>query len=315
MQTHAVSNKNAPAAATGRWRKIGHIYQPSGKLAWARSHGANPIAEHVDGDLFRIYFSARDDRNRSSIGCITIDLKNPNKILDEAQEPILGPGELGMHDDSGASIGCIVNVSQARYLYYMGWNLAVTVPWKNNIGLAISEGPGQPFKRHSTFPVLALNEQDPFTISYPWVTIENGIFRMWYGSNLKWGPVKEDMLHIIKYAESKDGINWERKDQIVINQESPAEYAICKPCVLRDERGYWMWFCSRGHRYRIQLAHSDDGITWTRLGRDNIDVSESGWDADMIEYPCVFEHKGERYLLYSGADYGRTGFGIAVLER
>jgi hypothetical protein len=34
----------------------------------------------------------------------------------------------------------------------------------------------------------------------------------------------------------------------------------------------------------------------------------------MIEYPCVFDHKGARYMLYAGNGYGRTGFGLAVLE-
>jgi len=34
----------------------------------------------------------------------------------------------------------------------------------------------------------------------------------------------------------------------------------------------------------------------------------------MIEYPYVFDHGGEKYMLYNGDSYGRTGFGIAVLE-
>lgn len=115
-QTNLLENKT-------KWKKLGHVYKPSGELPWALSHAANPIAEHMKDDLFRVYFSARDEKNRSSIGYIVIDINNPQKILDEAKEPVLGPGELGMHDDSGASIGCIVKVNGARYLYYMGWNL------------------------------------------------------------------------------------------------------------------------------------------------------------------------------------------------
>ncbi|MBB5866436.1 hypothetical protein [Xanthomonas sp. 3058] len=34
----------------------------------------------------------------------------------------------------------------------------------------------------------------------------------------------------------------------------------------------------------------------------------------MIEYPFVFDHAGQRYMLYNGNDYGRSGFGLAVLE-
>lgn len=297
------------------WRKLGRIFQPSGELDWACSHAANPVPEHVEGDIFRIYFSARDGRNRSSIGYIIIDLAADGRVLEIPREPVLRPGDLGMFDDCGASIGCILRVGEARYLYYMGWNLAVTVPWKNAIGLAVSESASAPFRRWSRFPIVPLDETDPYTISYPWVMQDNGRYRMWYGSNLRWGPEKKDMLHVIKYAESDDAIHWERPDHIVINSTSPEENAICKPCVLKDADCYRMWFCSRGEKYRIQHAVSKDGFQWTRLGPDDIDVSAEGWDSDMIEYPCVFDHNGRRFMLYAGNAFGATGFGLAAFER
>jgi hypothetical protein len=297
------------------WRKLGKVFQPSGELDWARSHAANPIAEHVEGDVFRVYFSARDEKNRSSIGYVVVDLSDGARVLEVPREPVLRPGDLGMFDDCGASVGCIVPVGGARYLYYMGWNLAVTVPWKNAIGLAVSESADGPFRRVSRFPVVPLDETDPYTISYPWVMRDGGRYRMWYGSNLRWGPEKRDMLHVIKYGESADGVNWERPDEVVIDSASPDEYAICKPCVVKDEDCYRMWFCSRGEKYRIQHAVSGDGRAWTRLGRDEgIDVSPGGWDSDMIEYPCVFDHGGRRFLLYAGDGFGATGFGLAVWE-
>jgi hypothetical protein len=297
------------------WRKLGKIFQPSGELAWARTHAANPIAEHVEGDVFRIYFSARDEKNRSSIGYVVIDLARDGRVLEVPTEPVLPPGELGMFDDCGASIGCILPVGSARYLYYMGWNLAVTVPWKNALGLAISEAPGRPFRRVSRFPIVPLDEVDPYTISYPWVLSDGGRYRMWYGSNLRWGAEKKDMFHVIKYAESADAIHWNKADKIVLDSNAPEEYAICKPCVLKDRDAYRMWFCSRGEKYRIQHATSSDGVSWTRLGKDEgIDVSREGWDSDMIEYPCVFDHGGRRWLLYAGDGYGATGFGLAVQE-
>ncbi len=298
------------------WRKLGHVFRPAGDLPWARSHAANPVAEYIQGDLFRIYFSARDERNRSSIGSLVIDLEEPTRVLDVNPTPVLTPGELGMFDDSGVSIGCILPVGEARYLYYMGWNLAVTVPWKNELGLAISTRPGAPFERLSRFPIMRLDETDPYTLSYPWVLREGNRYRMWYGSNLRWGAAKQDMLHVIKYAESDDAIHWERSGKVVIDSASPEENAICKPCVLREANGYRMWFCCRPYaeKYRIHVAESNDGIEWKRLGEDDIGVSRDGWDSDMIEYPCVFDHGGHRYLLYSGNGFGKAGFGIAVLE-
>ena len=298
-----------------KWRKLGRVFQPSGDLEWARSHAANPTPEHVAGNIFRIYFSSRDANNRSSIGYVVIELSDAPRVLEIPQEPVLRPGDLGMFDDCGASIGCILRLGDARYLYYMGWNLAVTVPWKNALGLAISKSPDEPFQRVSRFPVVPLDEIDPYTISYPWVMRDDDRFRMWYGSNLRWGPEKKDMLHVIKYAESSDAVHWQKSDRIIIDSQSSDENAICRPCVVREADGYRMWFCARGEKYRIHQAVSKEGLSWTRLGQDQgLDVSAAGWDDEMIEYPCVFDHDGRRFMLYSGNSFGRTGFGLAVQE-
>lgn len=292
------------------WRKLSHVYTPNGTLPWARSHAANPISEHIRGDRFRIYFSTRDDENRSSIGWVEVDIKHPSRILAAADEPVLTPGDLGMFDDSGCSIGCVLPVDGRRYLYYMGWHLTVRLPWQNALGLAISDDLDGPFRRHARFPIVPLDETDPYTISYPWVMRDGSRFRMWYGSN-----VAGDMRHLVKYAESDDGIRWQRKGEIAIDFGFPGEYAICKPCVLKTGDFYEMWFCSRGETYRVRYATSADGIAWRRSPKlPGIDVSAHGWDSEMIEYPCVFEHEGLRYMLYAGNGFGRTGFGLAVLE-
>jgi len=76
-----------------------------------------------------------------------------------------------------------------------------------------------------------------------------------------------------------------------------------------------MWYSYRGSKYRIGYAESKDGISWIRKDSEvGIDVSSSGWDSDMIEYPHVFDHGGQLYMLYNGNGYGKTGIGLAVLE-
>ena len=62
-------------------------------------------------------------------------------------------------------------------------------------------------------------------------------------------------------------------------------------------------------------AESPDGISWTRSpGAPGLDVSDEGWDSQMVCYPFVLDHGGRRYMFYNGNGYGRTGFGVAVLE-
>ena len=57
-------------------------------------------------------------------------------------------------------------------------------------------------------------------------------------------------------------------------------------------------------------------MNWTRDDENPLlDVTRGDWDSDMLCYPHVFECDGEVYLLYNGNEFGRYGFGLAVLER
>jgi hypothetical protein len=75
-----------------------------------------------------------------------------------------------------------------------------------------------------------------------------------------------------------------------------------------------MWFASRGARYEIASAISANGIAWTRCPEGGLSPARSGWDSEMVAYPWLFDWRGDRYLLYNGNDYGRTGIGLAVWE-
>jgi hypothetical protein len=296
-----------------RWTKVGRIFCPEDNFTWMRSHAAGPLAEHLEDDRYRIYFGCRDAANRTSIGSLELDISRPDRILHLASEPAIGPGQAGLFDDSGTSTGCLVRNGSERYFYYLGWNLGVTVPWRNTIGLARSAGPDGPFAKCSRAPLLDRSDVDPFSISYPWVMRDGDRWKMWYGSNLNWGASAPDMAHVIKYAESPDGIHWQRDGIIAINFASPGEYAIAKPCVVKDGSQYRMWYSYRGPSYRIGYAESSDGIHWQR--RDDavgIDVSPEGWDSESIQYACVFRHRDRLHMLYNGNSYGKTGFGLAI---
>ena len=230
-----------------------------------------------------------------------------------AREPVVAPGAPGLFDDSGASMGCLVRDGERMLLFYVGWNLGVTVPWRNSIGLAVRDGRDGPFVKASAAPVLDRSAEDPYTLSYPHILRENGVWRMWYGSNLIWGPSPADMRHVIKYAESEDGLRWERRGRTAVGLQGADETAVCRPWVMKDAGRHRMWFCGRGEVYRLGRADSPDGVTWTRdPAGAGLDVSPDGWDSEMIAYPSLFEHRGRRYLLYNGNRYGQTGFGLAV---
>lgn len=281
-----------------------------------KSHAAVPIAESLGGDLYRIYFSSRDEFNRSVTGYAVIDITRPNHILDLSTKPVLVPGELGEFDDSGAMATWLATQDGRKRLYYIGWNLGITVPFRNSIGLAVSEK-GSEFVRYARGPIVDRTMHEPHFCASCCVMPGEEFWRMWYLSCTGWRlrNGKPEHSYHIKYAESFDGIDWQRDGIVAIDFADDNEYAISRPSVMRDDDNWKMWYSFRGQSYRIGYAESKNGRQWSRLDHTvGIDVSKTGWDSEMIEYPFVFDHKDQRYMLYNGNGYGLTGFGLAVLE-
>lgn len=280
-----------------------------------KSHAAVPIAAHIADDYFRIYFSSRDSLSRAHTGYIVIDLARPEHILELSQKPVLSPANLEF-DDSGAMATWLTNFGEKRMLYYQGWNLGVTVPFRNSIGLAIADRHG-PFERFAKGLIMDRTPWEPHFCASSCVLQEGNLWRMWYLSCVEWLKTQNTPRHRyhIKYAESSNGSEWKRHGLVAVDFSGDDEYAISRPSVIRDAELWRMWFSHRGRAYQIGYAESGDGFNWIRRDDDvGIGLSETGWDSEMIEYPFVFDHRGRRYMLYNGNGYGKTGFGLAVGE-
>lgn len=300
-----------------QWKKIGLIFRPDTRFKWMQTHAALPVANHINGDIFRIYFSSRDKQNRSHIGYFEIDITNPLKILNVSKEPVLAPGPLGYFDDHGVYASSVVRHEGRLYMYYIGWNPGLTPPlFYSSIGLAISEDGGKTFIKHSKVPILTRSEYDPCLVTSPFVLKEEEKWHMWYISGYRWkllDGVPQSYYHI-KYAESIDGIKWIRKGVVCIDHQSKEEKNIARPCVIKEGDLYRTWYSfDRGEGYRIGYAESSDGIYWTRKDKEaGIDVSHSGWDSNALAYPWVFSHKGRKYMFYNGNNFGKDGIGLAI---
>jgi predicted GH43/DUF377 family glycosyl hydrolase len=301
------------------WEKKGMIFHTNNQFIWMKTHASFPIIEKLTSDIHRIYFSPRDEKNRSHIAFIEIDMNNPKEILRISKNPVMIPGKMGSFDDSGVMASSIVNYKGKKLLYYLGWNQGVTVPYRNAIGIAQSEDGGETFSRIFEGPIIDRSPTEPFFTASCEVKIEKDLFRMWYLSCTGW-ELKDGIpapRYHIKYAESIDGITWKREGIISIDYRNENEWAISTPRVIKTGNLYKMFYSHRGEKsYRIGYAESIDGITWIR--KDNkigIDVSKGGWDSEMIEYPFVIEHNKKQILFYNGNEYGKTGIGYAILKQ
>lgn len=305
-----------------KWVKLGQIFCPTKHFNWMNSHASVPFVGSLEGQIAKIYFSSRNKNQESSIGWIWYDLEKL-AVLEVGENPCLSKGELGSFDDSGVMGSCMVETNSALRMYYIGWNLGVTVPFRNAIGIAESYDNGKTFQKLFKGPVLDRSNREPHFVASNCVLFDKNIFKMWYLSCTEWIKDKNGKIHHkyhIKYAESNDGIDWNREGKVAIDFKDDYEYAISVPRVIKDSHSdYKMWFSARGTKdsstYRICYAESTDGTQWIRKDREvGINTSAEGWDAEMIEYPCVFDYKESRFMLYNGNGYGRTGFGLALLD-
>lgn len=300
-----------------QWVKKGLIIEPKTvKRDWMITHAMDPTVDHLQGDIFRVYFCGRNKKNISAIGYADININNPTKILKTPKKPVLDVGELGCFDDNGVTASWIITHKNKKYLYYIGWKPRSTTRFGLMTGLAISTDNGETFKKYSRSPILQLTNLEPFSIlTAPCVIKQNNLWKMWYVSCVGW--IHPDLpRYNIKYAQSKDGINWEQNGIVCIDFKSAKETALARPCVLYEDELYKMWYSykTKTTGYRMGYAESENGLNWKRLDHlVGINVSKSGWDSEMIEYPYVFNHKDEKYMLYNGNGYGINGVGLAIL--
>ena len=295
------------------WLKKGNIFS----YHWAQL----PVVDTENNNFWRVYYSHRID-NKSYPKFFDIEKGNPNNIINICSEPILSLGELGTFDQAGVMPSEIITFNNKKYLYYIGWTNRKDVPYFNTIGLAISEDNGKTFNKFSTGPIFGSSYKEPGYTGTISILIENNIWRAWYLSCRKWeehnGIVEP--LYDIKYAESKNGIDWEPFDVTCISLKRN-EGGISQAKVIKENNKYYMWYSVRNktdyrtnknNSYRIKIATSTDGILWHTDDQIELDVSENGWDSIMVEYPYVVLHNSKKYMFYNGNGFGKEGIGYAI---
>lgn len=308
-----------------KWTKRGLIFKPDNNYDWMVSHASIPVVDRVDDDVLRIYFGTRDEQGRSHLAYIEVEAENPQNILYVHDRPILPLGKLGTFDDNGIMPSWIVNHNNKKFLYYIGWNPQVTVPYRLSIGLAISEDGGESLRKYSEGPICDRAIDEPYFNTAPCVLVICSTWKMWYVSCTGWEIINgwpEPFYHV-KYAESSDGIHWRRTGRVCIDYDDFAG-AFGRPCVFKENGMYKMFYSYRSAKdyrtdprqsYRLGYAESMDGIDWIRKDYEvGIDRSDSGWDSEMMEYCYLYEHRGRKYMLYNGNGFGRSGFGYAILD-
>lgn len=313
------------------WKKLGKVFTPQEVQGrpWLKEFAQAP-SSLIFEDFVRVYFSCRPpaDANGQYVSYsayVDLDRANLFKVLHVSEQPILSLGGSGEFDEFGTYPVSVIRHDDEIRAYYAGWTRCESVPFNVAIGVATSRDGGKTFTKLGPGPVLSFTPEEPFVLSGPKIRRFNDVWFLWYIAGRKWKMVdgRAEPVYKIRMATSPDGIRWNRLNKDLIDSRIEEDEAQASPDVFYANGKYHMFFCYRyssdyrgkAHGYRIGYASSINLTDWLRDDvKAGIDVSEDGWDAEMISYPHVFELDGKTYLSYLGNQVGRNGFGIALLD-
>lgn len=317
-----------------KWKKLGKIFDPT------EHHLPNNCIEYaqspqvvVKDDIVRIYFSTRerDPKNGkflSHVAFVDMDKKFEN-IVKVADSTVIPLGELGTFDEHGIFPINLLKQGNEIFAYTCGWNRRSSVSVDTGVGFAKSTDGGLTFDKLGNGPILGPSINEPFLVGDAFVQKYSDTFHMWYMFGTQWQAYEAgsapDRTYKIGHATSTDGINWLKEDGVqVIPDKLNADESMALPTVVEHNNQYHMLFCYRessdfrntsSRGYRLGYAVSNDLKNWQRDDEQvGIDVSDDDWDSKMLCYPHLFKCDGKVYLLYNGNEFGRFGFGLAVLE-
>jgi hypothetical protein len=300
------------------WTKRGFIYCATGRREWAALYAMMPVPVLIpDQDLIRIYVgvTSADKFGRT----ITVDVSkdDPSRVVAiNDDRPLIDLGVPGAFDDSGAVPSCHLMKDDSEYLYYVGFQRTVKVPYMIFPGLCIRKHGEREYVRYSESPLMDRLSGSAFSLAAPFVMFDAGRYRMWLWIGKRWVNIsgKPYMQAWIGYAESADAVRWEIVKEDCIVPDTPHEFSVGRPWVVKEDGKYKMYYSVRHveRMYRLGYAESSDGINWERNDKAlGLDVSASGWDSEMMCYPSVINVGARTFMFYNGNKNGESGFGWA----
>lgn len=204
----------------------------------------------------------------------------------------------------------VIIVDNKYYMYYTGQSFD-----KSSIGLAISNDGITFEKMQNDAIIIPTFDYEKNNVMNPYVLFdeENKIFRMYYSAGEMYEP------DVIAYAESKDGINWSKKDEPIIKKGFSGKYDGYKVggCEVHKTQSnkYIMFYIGYTDidTARILYAISDDGINF-KAPENNLILESTKFyfDSSAVYKPTVVFEEKDIKLWYNGryGDNERIGYAI-----
>ena len=178
------------------------------------------------------------------------------------------------------------------------------------IGYAESSD-GYHWSRVNSQPVMSIGTTgwDAGSISSGPVIIINGMYYMYY-SGIPKGSTMDNAQGGL--ATSQDGIYWTKRSIPVLAGASGWESSVIPSDVIKIGNTYYMYYTARQYpTYKIGLATSTDGISWTKYGSPILSVTQP-WEGYGIYNATIIQDSGKYVMVYQNSYDVATAFGRAT---
>lgn len=209
----------------------------------------------------------------------------------DARNPVLG-GDLGTCFDMS------LLQEDGIYKMWFSWRTCKSIAYVestdgihwNEPTIVLEPLPGSPFEADE--------------VNRPCVIKHGGIYKMWYSGQMR--PYMEDGVSVLVYAESDDGIHWNKRIPVLEPEGGWEMHSVMCPHVLYDEsvNRFKLWY-SAGCNHEpdaIGYAESNDGVHWEK--HTNNPVLEKNpdqlWEQHKVVACQVIKHDGWYYMFYVG---------------
>src|SRR5581483_3934879 len=252
------------------WHLDGQILADSGPTSDLESSRAfGPCVVEEDDGTLRMWYSGHDG--------------STSRILEAVQRPgcawerrgvSIDVGLAGGSDAYGVESPSVVFTPGGYLMAYAGSDGAET-----RLHMAASSD-GRVWEPLGTF--MQREEADAVGATHPCLVVTS---RRWWLFYAGYDGSENERRATILAAVSDSGASWDRIGPVL--EPSGDEVALLEPWVVVAQRRFLMFFVSDdGRRPAIQMATSEDGVSWDRRGNT---LPGSGDDVDTLEErsPCL----------------------------
>lgn len=219
--------------------------------------------------------------------------------------PVIGP-------EYGTTFDVCVLHDEGKYKMWLSWRNVRLIAYTESDDGIKWEMP------RAVLTAVQGSDWEGMEVNRPTVVKKDGVYHMWYTGQM-FALENQMARSCIGYAQSTDGINWERrKDPVIVPDAKWEKYCTMCPHVNFDEEDqvYKMWY-SAGHMQEsdaIGYATSPDGIHWEKDSRNPIFTPDKScfWELAKVEACYVMKEDGWYYMFYLGVngDYN-SSIGLA----